>query len=225
MTLRHVVAGVLAALVVASGTMNAGVPAARRAGFSAGLGVNYLAQRDVVDMLNGGYGLTKRLDRYHVAVDFSGAFVLPLGERFGLRCEYAYLLNTVNAAGLYAGTTEFTTTVHMPSVVIEYAFLDAGAYNLSAGIGGGYHFGNLHLQYGGLDASYAAQGPGFVVMLVGNTAVSEDLFVHLAGTVRAGMLGELRNANGVSPGIGSEGQPATLNFFALGARIGLTWYL
>ncbi len=225
MSVRNAVAGCLLALVLGAGLSSAGVPAARRAGFSAGLGVNYFAQRDVVDMLNGGYGLTKRLERYHVAVDFSGAFVLPVGERFGLRFEYAYLLNTVNAAGLFAGTTEFTTTVHMPSVVIEYSFLDAGAYNLSAGLGGGFHFGHLHLQYGGLDASYTAQGPGMVVMLVGNTAVSEDLFVHLAGTMRTGMLGELRNANGVSPGIGSEGQPATLNFFALGARIGLTLYL
>ena len=225
MIVRNAALGCLLALVLGAGASSAGVPAARRAGFSAGLGVNYLAQRDVVDMLNGGYGLTKRLDRYHVAVDFSGAFVLPLGERFGLRFEYAYLLNTVNAAGLYTGTTEFTTTVHMPSVVIEYCIVDAGPYNLSAGIGGGYHFGNLDLQYGGLEAGYAAQGPGAVVMLVGNTAVSEELFVHLAGTVRAGMLGELRNANGVSPGIGSEGQPATLSFFALGARIGLSYYL
>lgn len=225
MTARRAVVGCLLALVFGTGVSIAGMPAARRAGFSAGMGVNYFAQRDVVDMLNGGYGLTKRLERYHVAVDFSGAFVVPLGERLGLRFEYAYLLNTVNATGLFAGTTEFTTTVHMPSLVVEYAILDAGAYNLSAGIGGGLHFGNLHLQYGGLDASYTARGPGMVVMLVGNTAVSEDLFVHLAGTARAGMLGELRNANGVSPGIGSEGQPATLGFFALGARIGLTMYL
>jgi hypothetical protein len=213
------------ALVLAAGVASAGEMAARRAGFSAGLGVNYLSQRDVVDMLNGGYSLTKRLERYHVAVDFSGAFVLPLSEQFGLRFEYAYLLNTLNSAGLYAGTTEFTTSVHMPSVVFEYCILDAGPYNLSAGAGGGYHFGTLDLQYGGVATAYTASGPGIVIMLAGNTAVSENLFVHLAGTMRMGLLGELRNANGVSPGIGSEGQPATLNCFALGARIGLSYYL
>jgi hypothetical protein len=214
-----------AVLILAASVASAGMPAARRAGFSAGLGVNYLSQRDVVDMLNGGYGLTKKLERYHVAVDFSGAFVLPISEKFGLRFEYAYLLNTVNAAGLYAGTTEFTTTVHMPSLLLEYCILDAGAYNLSAGAGGGYHFGMLDLQYGGVSTAYTASGPGIVIMLAGNTAVSEDLFVHLAGTMRMGLLGELRNANNGSPGIGSEGKPASLGFFTLGARIGLSYYL
>lgn len=199
--------------------------APRRAGFSAGISVDVFSQRDVVDMLNGGYGLTKRLDNYHVAVDFSGAFVLPVSDRFRLRFEYAYLLNTLNAAGLYAGTTEFTTTVHMPSVIVEYAIVDAGAYNLSVGAGGGYHLGALDVQYGGLQNRYTASGPGAVVVVIGNTAVSEDLFVHLAGTIRAGMLGELRSANGTSPGIGSDGSPARLTTFAVGARIGLTYYL
>ncbi len=215
----------LVLMAMSSAWAQAGKIAPRRAGFSAGISVDIFSQRDVVDMLNGGYGLTKRLDNYHVAVDFSGAFVLPVSERVNIRFEYAYLLNTLNAAGLYAGTTEFTTTIHMPSVVAEYAIIDAGAYNLSVGAGGGYHFGALEVQYGGLQNRYTAAGPGAVVMLVGNTAVSEDLFVHLAGTIRAGMLGELRSANGTSPGIGSDGSPARLTTFAVGARIGLTYYL
>jgi hypothetical protein len=213
------------AVCYASLPLHAGGLTPRRAGFSAGLGVNYFSQRDVTDMLNGGYHPAKKLSDFHVAVDFSGAFVLPVSSHWGLRFEYAYLLNTVNAEGMYLGTTEFTTTVHMPSVLVEYAFLDSGAYNLSVGIGGGYNFGRLHITYANLENTYSASGPGAVILLAGNTAVGEDLFVHLAGTVRVGMLGELRNVNGVSPGPGSDGSPAKLSTFALGARIGLTYYL
>jgi hypothetical protein len=175
-------------------------------------------------MVNGGYSPSKRLDDYHAAVDFSGAFVLPVSERFSLRFEYAYLLNTVNTSGPL-GPGEFTTTVHMPSVIVEYAIVDAGMYNLSAGIGGGYHPGRLAIDYATVKDTYTANGPGFVVMLVGNSAIGEDLFIHLAGTMRLGMLGDLRNANGQSPGKGSDGSPATLNTFSVGARIGLSYYL
>jgi hypothetical protein len=213
------------ALCCVSLPLQAGGQTLRRMGVSAGLGVNYFSQRDVTDMLNGGYHPSKKLSDVHVAVDFSGAFALPVSSHWGIRFEYAYLLNTVNAEGLYLGTTEFTTVVHMPSLLVEYAFLDSGAYNLSVGIGGGYHFGRLNIIYGNLENAYTAGGAGAVILLAGNTAVGEDLFVHLAGTVRVGMLGELRNALGVSPGPGSDGSPARLSTFALGARIGLTYYL
>ena len=211
-------------MVLTAQSLYAGAPVSPRAGFSAGLGVNYLSQRDVVDMVNGGYSPSKRLDNYHAAVDFSGAFVLPLGARLALRFEYAYVLNTVNTAGPL-GPGEFTTTVHMPSVIVEYSIVDGGLYNLSAGIGGGYHPGRLSIDYGPIKDTYTANGPGFVVMLVGNSAIGEDLFIHLAGTMRLGMLGELRNANGQSPGKGSDGSPATLGTFSVGARIGLSYYL
>jgi hypothetical protein len=211
-------------IALATHDLHAGTPGTRRAGFSAGLGVNYLSQRDVIDMVNGGYSPSKRLDDYHAAVDFSGAFVLPVSERFALRFEYAYLLNTVNTAGPL-GPGEFTTTVHMPSVIVEYSIVDAPMYNLSAGIGGGYHPGRLAIDYGTIKDTYTANGPGLVVILVGNSAIGEDLFIHLAGTMRLGMLGELRNANGQSPGKGSSGSPATLGTFSIGARIGLSYYL
>lgn len=223
MTRRAVLSG-CAALLFLTAAAAAGEMTPARPGFSTGLGVNYLSQRDVVDMINGGYAPSQRLDDYHAAVDFSGAFVLPVAQRLALRFEYAYLLNTLNVNGPW-GPGEFTTTVHMPSLIVEYALLDHGMYNLSAGAGGGWHWGRLAVDYGTIDDAYTAAGAGLVLMLAGNTAVSEDLFVHLAGTVRMGLLGELRNPHGRSPGMGSDGSPAGLRTFSVGARIGLSYYL
>jgi hypothetical protein len=64
-----------------------------------------------------------------------------------------------------------------------------------------------------------------VMMLNGNTALGEDLFVHLAVNARWEFLGELRNANDRSPGKGAEGDAVKLGSFGVGARIGVSYYL
>lgn len=198
-------------------------PPAPRIGVSAGMGVSYLVQRDLVDMINGAYSQGSRVDDFHAAVDFFGSVAVPLSAYWAVRAEYAYLLNTYNVSALL-GPGEFTTVVHMPSIIVEYILIQETFYNLSGGIGGGYHFGSLDLNYGSIRDSYTARGPGMVAMLNGNTAMGEDLFVHLAVNARWELLGELRDSNDRSPGVGSTGSPASLGSFGVGARLGVTYY-
>jgi len=72
----------------------------------------------------------------------------------------------------------------MPSLIVEYILVDEELYDVSGGLGGGYHVGVLNLKYSTIDDSYAANGVGMVMMLNGNTALGEDLFVHLAVSAR-----------------------------------------
>jgi len=207
----------------AARTARAGVPPASRVGISAGMGVNYLTQRDLVDLINGGYSPAKRVDEFHAAVDFFGSAVFPLSADWALRAEYAYSLNTYNINSLL-GPGEFTTVLHLPSLIVEYVLVDEPLYDVSGGLGGGYHVGVLNLKYGTIDDSYTATGPGMLLMLNGNTALGDDLFIHLAVNARWEFLGELRNGNDQSPGKSAQGDPAKLGSFGVGARIGASYY-
>jgi hypothetical protein len=194
-----------------------------RPGIAAGMGVEYLNPRDVVDMINGGFRPEERLPDFHAGVNFFVAGFVPLSSDWLLKIEYAYLLNTYNIAALL-GPGEFTMKVHMPTLYIHYMLVDEGLYNLSAGLGVGYHFGALSTGYGTLVDTYTASGPGGVLELQGNTAMSEDLFVHLGVQARWEGIGELRNSADKAPGVNAQGKPPSLSWFSVGARIGMSYY-
>ena len=194
-----------------------------RPGIAAGMGVEYLTPRDLVDMINGGFRPVERLPDFHAGVNFFVAGFVPLSADWLLKIEYAYLINTYNIAALL-GPGEFTMMVHMPTLYMHYMLVDEGLYNLSAGLGVGYHFGTLSTTYGTLIDTYTASGPGAVLELQGNTAINEDLFVHLGVQARWEGIGELRNAGGKSPGVNAQGKPPAMSWFGVGARIGVSYY-
>jgi hypothetical protein len=194
-----------------------------RIGVAAGMGVEYLAPNDIVDMINGAFRPSNRLPEFHAGVDFFGAGFLPLSADWMLKFEYAYVLNTYNITGVF-GPGDFTMKVHLPTLILHYVLADEGLYNLSAGIGAGYHLGTLSTNYGTLVDSYTADGAGLLAELQGNTATGEHLFVHLGVQARWERIGELKNAAGSSPGINAKGSPATLSWFGVGARIGMSYY-
>jgi hypothetical protein len=194
-----------------------------RPGVAGGMGVEYLAPHDIVDMINGNYRPVTRQPEFHAGVNFFGAGFIPLSPNWMLKIEYTYLLNTYNFSGVF-GPGEFTMEGHLPTVILHYVLADEGLYNLSAGGGLGYHFGTLSTKYGTLIDTYNATGIGGLVELQGNTAISEELFVHLGVQARWEGIGELTNSAGKSPGINAHGDPATMNWFSVGARIGMSYY-
>jgi hypothetical protein len=194
-----------------------------RPGVAAGMGVDYISPMDIVDMINGNYRPTSKVDDFHAGVDFFVAGFIPLSREWMLKIEYAFLLNTYNITGMF-GPGEFTMKAHMPTLVLHYMLVDGGLYNLSAGLGGGFHMGKLATEYGTLVDSYSSNGFGGVAEVQGNTAISEHLFVHLGGSIRWERIGELRNDAGTSPGINANGKPVRMSWFSAGARIGVSCY-
>jgi hypothetical protein len=206
---------------VLSGTPN--TAERMRPGIAAGMGVEYLAPWDIVDMINGGFRPAERLPEFHAGVNFFAAGFVPLSTDWMLKIEYAYLLNTYNLTALL-GPGEFTMKVQMPTLFLHYMLVNEKLYNLSAGFGVGYHFGTLSTQYGTLVDTYTATGPGAVLELQGNTAMSEDLFVHLGAQARWEGIGELRNEGDKSPGVNAHGKPPAMSWFGVGARIGVSYF-
>ncbi len=220
-SLTTVLAVCVGCMAAASAAQTGATP---RTGFSIGMGVHYLTPPDVVAMINGGYAPAQKVPEFHAGVDFFGSFILPLSTDWAVRAEYAYMVNSYSISSVF-GPGEFTMMVHMPTLFGEYILADEGLYNLSAGVGIGYHFGALTVRYLQLDDRYTAKGPALAFMLTGNTAIGDDLFVHLAAEARWEFPGELRNANGRSPGLSADGTPAGMYSFGVGARLGMSYYI
>jgi hypothetical protein len=190
---------------------------------AAGLGVSYVAPRDLVDLVNATAGGTGRVAQFTAFGEFFGAFSLPVSTDWILKFEYAYLTGSYSVSSLY-GATDFNVTAHCPSVIVQYVIAERGVYDLKCGIGGGYHFGGVAERLQSLEYTYTGKGPGLVGELEGNTAFGDHLFAFLGVNLRWSSIGALANSAGVSPGHAAGGGGTTLAFFGAGARLGMSYH-
>jgi hypothetical protein len=183
------------------------------------MGVSYMNPQDIADYVS---ALTvNRVSDFTSAVEFFGAAGIPLSERWILTLEYAYLLGGYSGPG--AGS-EFTFSVHMPTLLAHYVLVEEQFYNVRIGAGMGYHAGALSVRHVTIDDRFTAAGPAFKIDCEANTALGDDLFARLGADVRWDVMGELRNAAGQAPVAPAQGAAPTMNFFSVGAKLGATWY-
>jgi hypothetical protein len=195
---------------------------APRASLAAGMGVEYVSFADVTTLINATIGPSSAVPRFTSAVEFFGACAVPITERWVLKLEYAYMLESFSPAGAY-GPASISVVCHMPSIILQYMLLDRGVYNIRAGAGGGVHFGRMEEKYSYIDAAYTGKGAGMVVEIEANTAFGDHLYAFLGGNIRWEAIGRIADKSGVSPGVGSGGLPVTLHAFGAGARLGASY--
>ena len=230
-----VVTLVIALFVVGSPGLIAGTPRdsptqavadsqlSSRLAISAGMGVEYLSAPHVVDFINAlvkGYAV-QRVSEFRSAVQFFGAVAYPLSPDWVLKAEYLYLLASYNPdVGV---SSDFTLTVHMPSVIFQYVLWDEGLYDLKVGGGIGYHIATLADRFLTIDDRLTGRGLGVVADLEGNTAFGDHLFAYLGGDMRWEFIGTLKSSSSGSQTSGIIAAPAA-NGFGIGARLGLSYY-
>jgi hypothetical protein len=191
---------------------------------SAGMGANYQNPQDIVEMINGTYRPSSRVGEFIVAVDFFGSLHIPVSGSWIAKLEYAYLLTTISTSSAVFGATEFTLSMHMPTLLLQYALIATPMYNLKAGIGAGVHFGGVEVRYWGLTDSYTASGPALALDLEGETAFAEHVFIYLGADARWSAVGELKNSAGRGAGVNNQGNAAGLHQFGIGARLGFSYH-
>jgi hypothetical protein len=188
-----------------------------RIGIAGGMGVEYFNASDIVDRIAGLTG-TRNSD-FVGAAEFFGAVIVPMGKRWTAKLEYSYLIAGYNVQTGFPGS-DFSVSVHMPTVIAQYVLADAGTYNVKAGAGIGYHFGSYTERYGTIDAVYTGSGPGFKLDLEANTAFGDNLFAYLGADLRWDAIGEL--SDDITP---TGAIPPALDFFSVGAKLGFIYYL
>lgn len=194
-----------------------------RVAISAGMGVEYLSAPDVVDFINAlvaPYSL-QRVPEFKSAVQFFGAVAYPLSPDWVLKAEYLYMLASYNPE--VGVSSDFTLTIHMPSVIFQYVLWDEGLYDLKAGAGVGYHFATLADRFLTIDDRLTGRGLGVVADLEGNTAFGDHLFAYLGGDLRWEFIGAMKSSYSGSQTSGVIAVP-TATAFGIGARLGLSYY-
>jgi hypothetical protein len=188
------------------------------------MGVTYRSAADVVTVVNRTQGALARVPQFSAGVEFFASASYPLDESWVLQVDYGYQITSLNIASVLE-TAQFTLTQHCPTLVIQYVLTNQGLFNVKAGAGLGYHFGRLAEKFLYIDDTFSARGPAFLAELEGNTAFGDHLYAYLGVNAGWSLIGSLRDAAGRSPGVSSTGEPATLNSFGVGARLGFTYYL
>jgi hypothetical protein len=182
--------------------------------------VTYVSATDIVDRLNGSGITTERVSNFVAAAEFFGVFSYPVSTDWVIKLEYAYMLATYNIQTLFPGS-EFSFSMHLPTVVGQYVLIDKGIYNVKGGAGIGYHFGSYFERYGTVETTFTGSGPAFKLDLEANTAFGESFYAYLGVDFRFDFVGALHNGQ-ANPGTSAT---PTLDFFGAGAKLGFTFYL
>lgn len=194
-----------------------------RGGVSAGMGVNYMKRTDLVNLVNMTPGALERVADFKTGAEFFGVVLLPVAGHWMVKLDYSYQIASYNVQSS-SGTAEYTLVGHAPSAILQYVLTDQGLFNLKVGAGGGPHFGTLEERFLYIDDSFRASGWGAVLEFEGNTALGDDLFVHLSAGARTESFGSLENDFGKSPGGTASGGEVTLTGFGCFFRLGLSYY-
>lgn len=194
-------------------------PPEPRVGISLGMGVSYVSATDLVDRLNGSGITTERVSSFTAGAEFFGVLSYPLSTDWVLKLEYAYLVASYNVPTISPGS-EFSFSLHMPTLVGQYVLIDKGIYNVKGGVGVGYHYGSYFERYVVVESTFTGSGPAIKFDLEANTAFGESFYAYLGADFRFDFVGTLHTEQEQAAGV-----VPTLNFFSAGIKLGFTFYL
>jgi hypothetical protein len=193
---------------------------------SGGLNISLIAAPTMIDYLTMTSNSNDAASQFATGIELFSAVEFPIAESWGLKLDYGYLFKSYSIIPQFGGTEDVFYSIHAPSILVQYVASGPG-YFLKLGAGGGYHSGRVetNMSIYGVTKTYTAKGPGFKAELVGQTALSENIYVHLGGTLRWEMLGAVADGSGIALNSGASGaRNVSLSLFAAGMEIGVAWY-
>lgn len=193
-------------------------------GFAAGMGVSVINVIDVVDYVNGISVSQNRIDDFATAAEFFVASELFFRDSWGVKIEYAYLLQSYTIDQDVIGRYEIFYSLHMPTFMIHYVDLHP-EYVVKVGGGLGYHAASLSETLQGAAARHLkSSGIGLKVEAEVNTALGERLYGFFGGDIRVNFMNVLKDAQGNTLRIQGR-KDAKMSFFAFGLKLGIIYYV
>jgi hypothetical protein len=197
----------------------------RTLGVGGGLGVTLIDAADVVDYINLQYQPTSKLQDFTPASEFFGSGEIRISESWGVKLEYSYLLKSYSVPQPFGADYSFSYGVHMPLLMAQYLVSGRG-YAFKFGGGAGYHVAKFSEDASVLVSdSFTSKGVGLKIEAEGNTEFDDHLFGLITVDVRDDLMGEFRNSKDAAMMIPVLNKPATMDFFSLGVKFGLIYYL
>jgi hypothetical protein len=197
----------------------------RAIGVGGGLGVTLVHAADIVDYINLQYQPSSKIQEFSTASEFFGAGEIRLSGSWGVKLEYSYLLKSYSVPEPYGPDYSFSYAIHMPVVMAQYLMTGRG-FAFKLGGGAGYHIAKFSEDASVLVSdSYTSRGVGIKLEAEGNTEFDDHLFGLIAVDVRDDLMGDFRDANNKTMMIPVLNRPATMDFFSIGVKFGLIYYL
>lgn len=187
-----------------------------------GMGVAMVNAPEVVEYINSNAAYGQTVDDFATAADFFGGVEIPIGEEWGLKVEYSYLLKSYHFRLQTGGTQELFYSVHAPSVLVQRIFSGEG-YFVKMGGGGGYHFGTASQTFSmyGTFADFSSTGVGMKAEIIGQTAFDRNFYGYIGGHLGWEFQGILSQSGTALSSFGTK----QLRYFFAGLRFGVTYYL
>lgn len=164
----------------------------------------------------------EQLPDFSTAINFSGSYGRMIGESYQLQAEVGYLLYSFNSSGI-DGQYDLTYSLIMPSI-INYYVINGSGYNFKFGGGAGVRFlaADESLPGTGSKVTYSSTGFGLILRAEGNTAISENVYAHIAADVRYDLNGEPEN-NGEKLYNRVLKENVNFNSLSFGIRLGISY--
>jgi len=180
------------------------------------MGINFGSTPSLKDYINQ-VAQDQVLSSFNSAVIFSGEFDYSVSQSYDLGFELGYLLNSVTFNTF--GTYDFSYHVIMPSFTSYYVIRGDG-YNFKFGGGVGLRLVSAdETQPSSASAiNYTSLGPGFLLRVAGNTRLTGNVFVYIAGDLRYDLNGKLKGWSA-----SHDNNQVNLNSFSAGVNIGITY--
>ena len=184
----------------------------------AAMGIDFGSTPSLKDYVNqvAGYDV---MGSFNSAVIFSGEYDRVLSKSYEMGFEVAYLLNSVTFSTY--GTYDFTYHIIMPTITSYYVIRGEG-YNFKFGGGVGLRLLSADESIPATPSAtnYTSAGPGFLLRAAGNTRLSGDFFVYIAGNLRYDLNGDLKGWTDHHSGNYNQ---VNMNSFSASVNLGITY--
>jgi hypothetical protein len=197
----------------------------RPVSINGGLGVTLINASDIVDYINLTYQPSSKLDDFSVAAEFFGAGEVRVSDSWGVKLEYSYLLKSYTVPQQFGADYTFSYGIHMPVAMAQYIVAGRG-YAFKFGGGAGYHIANFTQEASVfVSDTYTSKGVGIKLEAEGNTEFDEHLYGLISVDARDAIMGEFKSQGNQKLVIPVTNKNAGMNFFSLGLKFGLVYYL
>ena len=190
-----------------------------------GIGINLVDAPDLVDFFNSLTTTGKRVSTFNSAFECFGSADYRVSPMWSIKLEYSYLFNSVNISNSDYENYENSYSVHIPTILIQRYLGDKDSpFRVGAGFGYRYSVLNYKLV-GGFDQNYYSKGIGVKAEAELHTPFGDGLFGYITGDVGLNFMSNYKDKKGNYLIFGQSQKKVNMNFYSIGLKFGLIYYI
>jgi hypothetical protein len=190
-----------------------------------GIGINLVYAPDLANFFTYLSTTGEKIGSINPAFDFFGAASYRLLPMWSIKLEYSYLFTSVNISNSDYENYENSYSVHIPTILIQRYLGDKDS-PFRVGAGFGYRHSSLNYKLvGGFDQNYYSKGIGVKAEAELHTPFGDGLFGYITGDVGLNFMSNYKDKKGNYLIFGQSQKKVNINFYSIGLKFGLIYYI